>query len=109
MYINRGLLIGCIYPNHQSNQRRNMTTKPNMIQKYRPSNGAEGECFQEDFCYKCQFYQEEAGCPILNATTVYDVANEKYPNQWTAGDGFENPICSGFRIKEKHDSEKSQV
>jgi len=82
-----------------------MTAKPAMIQKYRPSNGSEGECFQEEFCYKCQFYDDYFGCPILNATAVFDVANKKYPNQWTADDGFENPTCSGFRIKEKHDSE----
>jgi hypothetical protein len=64
--------------------------------KFCPSNGTEGMYFQESFCFKCRFYDEEKGCPILNATMRISINRDEYPNQWVAEDGYKNPKCTAF-------------
>jgi len=64
--------------------------------KYCPSNGTEGLYFQKDFCFQCRVYDEEKGCPILNATMRLNINSNEYPNQWIAEDGYKNPKCTVF-------------
>lgn len=69
---------------------------------YRPSNGTEGFCFMEDFCWRCKRdakYREtdngEDGCPILADTFVYETDDPKYPKEWIYNErGF--PCCTAF-------------
>lgn len=61
-------------------------------QKWRPSNGTEGEIFISSWCFECQ-RDSEQDCPIVAATFIYDVDDEKYPQQWQYGaDG--QPKCT---------------
>lgn len=67
--------------------------------KYRPSNGTEGELFQEAFCHKCKKdnFDGEGGesCRILLETFAWDVEDEDYPGEWIiATDG--QPTCTAF-------------
>jgi hypothetical protein len=71
-------------------------------QPYRPSNGTEGEIFQESWCYRCkrdQAFQEDPdnndGCPILGDTMMYDVKDPKYPKEWVR-DAEGHPKCTAF-------------
>lgn len=70
-----------------------MTTRPRTDEvkwaPYRPSNGTEGDIFQEAYCVRCkrdQAFQESGGeadgCPILAATMAYRLEDEKYPKEW---------------------------
>lgn len=67
--------------------------------KYRPSNGTEGEMFMERFCYQCvhEEYGESELCDILTRTMIYDVEDDKYPDEWVYGD--DGPVCTAF-VKE---------
>lgn len=63
-------------------------------QKYRPSNGFEGEIFMERFCYRCQ-KDKDQNCEIILGTMVFGVDEEEYPLEWQYGsDG--QPICTSF-------------
>jgi len=64
--------------------------------KYIPSNGSEGEFFMIKFCFKCQFYDDEQGCPILNATQVNDVGDPEYPSQWICESDLITGKCTAF-------------
>ena len=61
-------------------------------QKYRPSNGTEGDWFMSEFCFKCAAFNI---CKILPATMAFDVDHPKYPKQWIRDeeDGVE---CTSF-------------
>ncbi len=76
-------------------------------EKYRPSNGIEGEIFQGDFCERCKCDKvlngtvraddatPEDSCPIIGATMAYGVDDPKYPQEWQIGpDG--QPRCTAF-------------
>lgn len=74
-----------------------------MGDKYRPSNGSEGEFFKDKFCRRCQWFKwhnfggmKYQTCPIELATTKYEEDSDKYPNQWTY-DEDGKPICTEFR------------
>lgn len=76
-------------------------------QKYRPSNGTEGELFFDAWCCHCQRDRsmregapieecdDNERCDIIADTFSYAVDNPKYPAAWQYGpDG--QPRCTGF-------------
>lgn len=71
--------------------------------KYRPSNGSEGDMFQELWCENCvhdnAFGQPRGGCEILTKTMFLRVDEEGYPPEWNH-DAEGQPQCTAFeRIK----------
>jgi hypothetical protein len=75
-------------------------------QKYRPSNGTEGEIFYDAWCQDCRkdeaFRKGEGdSCLILAATMCLDVDDEEYPKEWLYGaDG--QPKCTAFEPLDGH-------
>ena len=74
-----------------------------MMEKYRPSNGTEGDCFIEAFCCQCarsEHLQDGAGdmdpvgCPILDLTFRHDVDAPEYPAEWVQDES--GPRCLAF-------------
>ena len=68
-------------------------------EKYRPSNGTEGEMFMEKWCWQCErerAYEEddEPPCPILDASMAYSIDDPKYPEEWVQDN--EGPRCTAF-------------
>lgn len=64
-----------------------------MTKPYRPSNGSEGLCFFEKFCFQCgrdEKYHEtqegEYGCPILAASFYYEKDDPLFPGQYWVED-----------------------
>lgn len=78
-----------------------------MIEKYRPSNGTEGEVFFESWCSHCQrdlamskgLAIDECGdddlCDILGRTMALDVDDPGYPEEWQYDDN-RRPCCTAF-------------
>lgn len=79
----------------------------NAGQKYRPSNGTEGDCFFSAWCRQCardkalgegaDFDDCEEGdlCDIIAKTYQYPATDDQYPIEWQYGkDG--QPCCSAF-------------
>lgn len=64
----------------------------NAGQPYRPSNGSEGDIFQETFCYRCH---NSPICPIPNMTRAVDVDHKDYPKEWKF-DSDGKPTCTAF-------------
>lgn len=61
-------------------------------QKYRPSNGTEGDLFMSEYCWRCQL---ETHCTIPGKTALYQIEADDYPAQWQIGsDG--QPTCTEF-------------
>ena len=76
-------------------------------EKYRPSNGTEGECFFAAWCFNCQRDKamregvdieecdDNERCDIIANTFAYDVEDPEYPVEWQYGkDG--QPCCTAF-------------
>lgn len=71
-------------------------------QKYRPSNGSEGEIFMQKHCDVCQkdrAYREDPdngeSCHIVVYAFAVDTDDEKYPAEWTyTAEG--QPTCTAF-------------
>ncbi len=70
--------------------------------KYRPSNGTEGDMFQELWCSQCAHdakYREtddgQDGCKILATTMFVGVDDPEYPPEWTHDAGGQ-PQCTAF-------------
>lgn len=76
-------------------------------QKYRPSNGSEGEAFFESWCSECQRDKamregapledcdDNERCDIIGDTFAYSVDDPRYPDAWQYGpDG--QPRCTAF-------------
>jgi hypothetical protein len=69
--------------------------------KYRPSNGTEGDIFQERWCELCTKDEAarrgdyENGCPIIAAALAWDVDDPDYPGEWVY-DGEGQPSCTAF-------------
>lgn len=63
-------------------------------EKWRPSNGTEGEIFTNSWCGQCKRNMPGL-CSILAATMVYDEASEHYPSEWQYGDDGQ-PKCTAF-------------
>ncbi len=64
------------------------------IEKYRPSNGTEGDCFRAQWCDKCA-KDANHDCRILARTMAYSVTDKEYPSEWIY-DAEDNPICTAF-------------
>ena len=64
------------------------------IRLYRPSNGTEGQIFQEQWCDRCRRGQGD-GCRILSDSMAFDTSDKEYPSELR----YENdmPICTAFR------------
>lgn len=62
-------------------------------EKYRPSNGTEGEGFISAWCCKCERDIND-DCPIVAATFCYDVDDPEYPKEWVRDKS--GPRCSAF-------------
>ena len=63
-------------------------------QKWRPSNGTEGEIFAWVWCDKCEKDKDDA-CKIRTAVAAFVVEHEKYPSEWQYGKNGQ-PICTAF-------------
>lgn len=67
---------------------------------YRPSNGTEGECFQDAWCEKCKADRafresgEEPGCDIIARSMAFNVDEPEYPREWVWRDGY--AVCTAF-------------
>ncbi len=63
---------------------------------YRPSNGTEGEMFQEQFCYSCRLGQDEDNpCDILTRSFAFSIGDADYPKEWVH-DRNGRPTCIAF-------------
>lgn len=63
-------------------------------QKFRPSNGTEGQIFIGSWCFQCA-RDANHDCPIVAATFRYTVEEAEYPQEWQYGpDG--QPLCTAF-------------
>ena len=68
-------------------------------ERYRPSNGTEGEIFQEEWCERCAKDSPSRPCSILTRTMALAVDEPGYPKQWVRdaeGDWPRNPRCTAF-------------
>lgn len=63
-------------------------------ERYRPSCGTEGECFQAAWCDKCEREEHDEDCEILCNTYCYDVNDPEYPKEWIYGK--HGPECTAF-------------
>ncbi len=66
---------------------------------YRPSNGTEGEYFDEGWCANCKadknFRDDNGeGCPIIARALAYDVGDDGFPSEWQWQNG--EPVCTAF-------------
>lgn len=74
----------------------------NPTERYRPSNGTEGEIFIETFCFRCQrdaAYQADPenaeGCPILANSFAYGINDPNYPVEWVRDVGSDVTMIGG--------------
>lgn len=72
-----------------------------MSNKYRPSNGTEGDYFTAQWCKKCEkhYQHEEYGLScrlqIYENSMIFDVDEDGYPGEWIVGeDGLEK--CTAY-------------
>lgn len=71
------------------------------MEKYRPSNGSEGESFMAQFCERCIHEDwEEKNCPIIGLTMAYWEDEPEYPSEWTY-DKEGKPTCTKFELAMK--------
>jgi hypothetical protein len=77
------------------------------VEKYRPSNNSEAECFFGEFCCHCQRDRamregepldecnDEELCEIIGKTFAFGEDDPRYPPEWRYGpDG--RPFCTAF-------------
>lgn len=66
------------------------------LEKYRPSNGTEGDAFMARFCERCAFGLGESlsPCLIVGATMAFDVDDPEYPTEWV--EDAAGPRCTAF-------------
>lgn len=79
-----------------------------MADKFRPSNGTEGDAFVCAWCYDCQrseHLQEiddggwaPVGCHIVDLTMLHDVGDPEYPEEWSF-DQAGLPQCTAYLPK----------
>ena len=69
-------------------------------QKYRPSNGTEGDMFMESFCDRCQHddLENDMPCQIIAKTFYLDVDDEDYPEEWQYAAGGQ-PTCTKYELR----------
>jgi len=75
----------------------------NKTEKFRPSNGTDGEIFMCDFCYHCinekWIHDQKEGdkkCEILSKMILLDTDNKNYPEELTY-DTEDYPICTAYK------------
>lgn len=57
--------------------------------KYRPSNGSEGDIFMSQFCDRCK-HNKETPCEIIGRTMACKIDDPSYPDEWVrAEDGLQ--------------------
>lgn len=76
---------------------------------YRPSNGTEGDLFDDSYCDNCKRESEYRskplegipgqGCRILAAVLWNGVESPTYPKEWIYGEDGQ-PTCTAFEQKE---------
>ncbi len=94
-----------IYPSQVAEQFKQHAGK-----KYCPSNGTEGELFQEAYCHRCEHDKFNGmggeSCRILLETMAWNVDDEYYPKEWIiATDG--QPTCTKFKDREEARAERA--
>lgn len=66
------------------------------LEKYRPSNGTEGEIFMDNHCMQCIHCDPdpdgEKQCEILARALCYDTKDEEYPEEWVYKN--DEPTCT---------------
>jgi hypothetical protein len=71
------------------------------LRLYRPSNGSEGEGFEEQWCERCErdvafrANDEGYGCLILARALAHDITDPEYPREWCQ-DEAGTPRCTAF-------------
>lgn len=80
------------------------------VERYRPSNGTEGDCFIAAFCYKCgrdkalsegepiDECDDNERCDIVGRSFLHSVEEPEYPVEWTY-DKHGIPCCTAFVAK----------
>jgi hypothetical protein len=68
-------------------------------QKWRPSNGTEGEMFISAQCDGCKRWNG-GDCKILMKTMFFDPDEEDYPSEWCYADDGQ-PTCTAFAKREE--------
>lgn len=76
-------------------------------EKYRPSNGTEGDCFFAAWCRRCardaamregadiDQCDDNERCEIIGNSMAFDIGDPEYPVEWQYGkDG--QPCCTAF-------------
>lgn len=76
-------------------------------EKYRPSNGTEGDLFMDAFCRRCQRdgamregmdfdeCDDNERCDLIGRTMLHPIEAPEYPSEWQYGkDG--QPCCTAF-------------
>lgn len=90
--------------------KKEMTTQAKP-RPYRPSNGIEGEIFENNWCYKCGRYREDPEssdhCSIHIAAMCFDIGEPDYPPEWCYDD-FGRPQCTGFESIEEKERREAQ-
>lgn len=82
--------------------------KAHVGEKYRPSNGTEGQLFMDWFCDRCKrdaAFRDGSGdsCPIVADAFTFNVSDPKYPAEWQYGtDG--QPCCTAFEREDAPDA-----
>ncbi len=66
-------------------------------EKYRPSNGTEGDIFHSERCEHCAYFcdENEEYCEIINLTMIYKIDDKNYPSEWTYDDEGD-PCCTQY-------------
>lgn len=67
-------------------------------QPWRPSNGFEGDLFEEKVCSRCD-RSDGWGCQISLAAMCHDTHEPEYPTEWVYGLDAQ-PSCTAFEAKE---------
>lgn len=62
---------------------------------FKPADGAEALKFEAVFCENCAKNNRARICPILVASSINDVTDPAYPEQWRFGD--QGPECTAYQ------------
>ncbi len=70
------------------------------MNKYRPSNGTDGDCFHAAWCEQCERDAKyratnEDGCDILASMMAYSIDDPDYPEELTYNENGK-PCCTAF-------------
>lgn len=80
-----------------------------MVNKYRPSNGTDGECFMEKWCYQCALCnigdEDKEPCAILGNALFHSIDDKNYPEEWQYN-AVGEPVCTKFTTLTAEDGYK---